>query len=268
MDPELLEEAIIGERAAGHHVAAIIPVHLYGMPYQVEKISAVAHKYEIPVVEDAAEALGSAYDGNKLGSCGDMGVLSFNGNKIITTSGGGALLTRDEATAKRAVFLSTQAREPKPYYEHTVIGYNYRMSNIVAGIGCGQMEVLDERVRRKREINRLYRKFLAGEPGIRFQDEFSPKAFSNYWLTTVLLAPERFPEPEVVRQKLEEYNVESRVLWKPLHLQQVFRAMGCRVYGGKVCEGLFARGLCLPSGTAAPDEVLAQVAEELLSCAR
>ena len=265
MDPDLLEEAIVTERKAGHHIAAIVPVHLYGMPYQAERIGEIAKNYGIPVVEDAAEALGSRYDGKALGSLGDLGVLSFNGNKVITTSGGGALLSRDEETAKRAVYLATQAREPRPYYEHVTIGYNYRMSNIVAGIGCGQMEVLDKRVARKRRVNEIYRQCLVSDSGITFLNEYSPKVFSNYWLTTVLLDSRQYPEPEVIRQKYEECNIESRALWKPLHLQPVFRNMGCPVYGGKVCEKLFERGLCLPSGTAAPDALLEEVAGLLLS---
>ena len=268
MDPELLEEAIIKERAAGHRIAAILAVHMYGMPYQVDKINAVAEKYGIPVVEDAAEALGSSFDGCQAGSNGTIGVYSFNGNKIITTSGGGALLTRDKATAEHAVFLATQARDPKPYYEHTRIGYNYRMSNLVAGVGCGQMEVLEERIQRKRQINQIYRQCFAGEAGISFQDEYSEKVFSNYWLTAILLDKNRFPEPEVIRQKLEEYNIESRAVWKPLHMQPVFKEMGCKVYGGKVSEDLFAYGLCLPSGTATPDNVIRDVASLVLDCVK
>ena len=268
MDPELLEEAIIKERAAGHRVAAILAVHLYGMPYQVDKINAVAEKYGIPIVEDAAEALGSSFDGCKAGSTGTFGVYSFNGNKIITTSGGGALLSRDKASADYAVFRATQAREPKPYYEHNEIGYNYRMSNLVAGVGCGQMEVLEARVQRKRQINQLYRQCFAGEAGISFLDEYSDKVYSNYWLTTILLDRDRFPEPEIMRQKLEEYNIESRALWKPLHLQPVFKEMGCNVYGGKVCEDLFASGLCLPSGTAMDDEMVKIIASLVLDCVK
>ena len=268
MDPELLEEAIIKERAAGHRIAAILVVHLYGMPYQVDKINAIAAKYDIPIVEDAAEALGSSFDGCKAGSTGTFGVYSFNGNKIITTSGGGALLTRDKAAADYAVFLATQAREPKPYYEHNEIGYNYRMSNLVAGVGCGQMEVLEARIQRKRQINQLYRQCFAGESGISFLDEYSEKVYSNYWLTTILLDQNRFPEPETVRLKLEEYNIESRALWKPLHMQPVFQNMGCNVYGGKVCEELFASGLCLPCGTAMDDEMVKAVAALVLDCAK
>lgn len=268
MDPDLLEEAIISERKAGHRIAAILPVHLYGMPYQVDRINAIAEKYEIPVIEDAAEALGSSFDSIKAGAAGTFGIYSFNGNKIITTSGGGALLCRSELYAKKAVFLATQAREPKPYYEHEVIGYNYRMSNLVAGVGCGQMEVLERRVQRRRKVNQIYRDAFAGEAGITFQDEYSEKAYSNYWLTTILLDPERFEAPETIRQKMEEYNIETRALWKPLHLQPVFQKMGCKVYGGKVSEELFAVGLCLPSGTAVDDRLLQDVAGLLLECAK
>ncbi len=266
MDPDLLEEAIVNETAANHRIAAVIAVHMYGMPYQVDRINTVARKYDIPVIEDAAEALGSSYQGCKAGSLGDYGIYSFNGNKIITSSGGGALLTKSADDAKRAVFLSTQARDPKPYYEHSVIGYNYRMSNIVAAVGCGQMDVLEERVRRRRQINQIYRRFLEPVEGIVFQNESFPGVYSNYWLTTVLLDQNIFPEPEIIRQKFEEYNIETRALWKPLHLQPVFRKMGCRVYGGKVCEGLFTDGLCLPSGTAIDDQLLGDVADLLISC--
>jgi len=261
MDPDLLEgeaKALIHE---GRRIKAIIPVHLYGMPAKMGEIMAIASRYDIPVIEDAAESLGSSYQGKAMGTFGRMGVLSFNGNKIITTSGGGALIGGDPQLIETARFLATQARDDAPHYEHSHIGYNYRMSNIVAGIGRGQMEVLPMRVERRREINQRYRNLLADVPGITFQSEPGADFYSNFWLTAVTIDPSRAGvDREAVRLRLLEENIESRPLWKPMHMQPVFgfsrkdakaprRTCPCRVFGGAVSEALFDRGLCLPSGS-------------------
>jgi len=258
MDPDLLEEAIIkcqrGDIVAASgsagpaRIRAIIPVHRYGMPANMEKISDISLRYGIPVIEDAAEALGSRYKGLPAGSFGEMGVLSFNGNKIITTSGGGALVSDNEAYVKKARFLATQARDDAPHYQHSEIGYNYRMSNIVAGIGRGQMEVIEERVRTRRENFVFYRDNLSGFEGVMVNEEPGPEYFSNRWLTTILIDPEQAGcDRERLRKELEKENIESRPLWKPMHLQPVFRKYPALVNG--VSEGLFERGLCLPSGS-------------------
>ena len=227
---------------------AIIPVHLYGMPANIEKIIAIGNKYGIPVIEDAAEALGSRFRDKAAGSFGKIGILSFNGNKIITTSGGGALVSDDEDIVKEARFLSTQARDKAPHYQHSRIGYNYRMSNIVAGIGRGQMEALSARVRARREIFQFYKSNLSGIKGVSFIEEPGPEYFSNRWLTTILIDQEiTGVDREEVRLSLEEENIESRPLWKPMHLQPVFSDCPALVNG--VSEGLFNKGLCLPSGS-------------------
>lgn len=247
MSPEYLEQAIKDRMSKGKKPKAIIPVHLYGMPARMEEIMAIARKYEIPVLEDAAEALGSHINGKMCGSFGEIATLSFNGNKIITTSGGGALVSSEENAAK-ARFLSTQARDAAPHYQHSEIGYNYRMSNICAGIGRGQMEVLNERVQQRRANYERYYQELSAVPGIRFVAE--PEGyFSNRWLTTVLINPEETGgiTREDVRLALEKENIESRPLWKPMHLQPVFE--GCTFYGDGVSEKLFEQGLCLPSGS-------------------
>lgn len=259
MSPELLEEAILGslngelvskenKRIPAQKPKAIIPVHLYGMPAKMDKISAIAEKYDIPVIEDAAEALGSTYKGKKAGSFGKMSILSFNGNKIMTTSGGGALLSDDEALINKARFLATQARDPAPHYQHSEIGYNYRMSNVLAGIGRGQMEVLDKRVEQRRENNRRYRNILQNVEGISFLNE--PEGhFSNFWLTTILVDPEKTGgiTREDIRLAFEEDNIEARPIWKPMQLQPVFA--GAPYFGNGVSEMLFQNGLCLPSGS-------------------
>ncbi len=249
MDPELLEEAIQDRiKKTGKKPKAIIPVHLYGMPAQMDRIMTIARSYEIPVIEDAAEGLGAILHGQKLGSFGDFSILSFNGNKIITTSGGGALLSNNEAWIQKSHFLSTQARDPAPHYEHSEIGYNYRLSNICAGIGRGQLHVLDERVRQRRANYDFYKAELGQIPGIDFNEEPSGY-FTNRWLTTILVNPERTRgvTREDLRLVLEKENIESRPLWKPMHLQPVFK--NCPAYTTGVSEELFNHGLCLPSGS-------------------
>ncbi|MEO9013252.1 MAG: aminotransferase class I/II-fold pyridoxal phosphate-dependent enzyme [Ginsengibacter sp.] len=248
MDPFFLEEAIKDRIAKGKKPKAIIPVHLYGMPAKILEIISIADKYDIPVVEDAAEALGSTLNNIKCGTFGKIGILSFNGNKIITTSGGGALVSKDEDFVKKATFLATQARDPAPHYQHSHIGYNYRLSNICAGIGRGQMEVLPERVNRRRDNYSFYEKELHGLPGISFLSE--PEGFiSNRWLTTILVDPKKSGgiTREDIRLRLESSNIESRPLWKPMHLQPIFKSYP--YYGKRIAENLFLKGLCLPSGS-------------------
>lgn len=247
MDPVALRAAIEGRLAAvGKKPKAIIVVHLYGMPAQMDEIVAIADEYDIPLIEDAAEALGSTYQGRAAGTFGAFSILSFNGNKIITTSGGGALITKIEAEAARARFLATQARDAAPHYQHSQVGYNYRMSNVCAGIGRGQMAVLDDRVRSRRANNTFYREAFADLPGISFLTEPSAAFHSNFWLTTILIDHPIITR-EHVRQALETQNIESRPLWKPMHLQPVFE--GTPYYGNRVAETLFDKGLCLPSGS-------------------
>lgn len=262
MDPALLEQAITDEIALGKKPAAVIAVHLYGMPAQMNEIMAILDRYEIPLIEDAAEALGSTYQGKACGSFGKIGVLSFNGNKIITTSGGGALASTDEELVKKARFYSTQSKEPAPYYLHKEIGFNYRLSNICAGIGRGQMEVLPERVERRREIYGFYLQELGTVDGIVFLPE-PEGSFSNRWLTTILFDEKIFGAGfnETVRQALEKINIETRPLWKPLHQQPVFSEV--KAYLNGVSDKLFAEGLCLPSGSNTTDESLQRVVQEI-----
>jgi dTDP-4-amino-4,6-dideoxygalactose transaminase len=255
MDPVLLEEAILDRIRKGKKPKAIILVHLYGMPAKLNELMAISRKYEIPVIEDAAEALGSTYFGQKAGNFGDFGVYSFNGNKIITTSGGGALASKNEDSIKRARFLATQARDAAPHYQHSEIGYNYRLSNISAGIGLGQLNVLDERVRQRRANFDFYQVALSHLPGITFQPEITG-SFSNRWLTTILIDPSKSGgvTREDIRLALEKENIESRPLWKPMHLQPIFQQFPN--YGGGVSEKLFEQGLCLPSGSALKEDEL------------
>ena len=259
MDPVLLEKAILDRKAkTGKVPKAIIPVHLYGMPAKMDEICAVAEKYGVPVLEDAAEALGAEYKGRKCGTFGDFAALSFNGNKIITTSGGGALICRTQEQAKRTMFYATQARENRPYYQHEKIGYNYRMSNICAGIGRGQMEVLDAHVARRRQIHALYTQLLAGTPGITVKQAPGAEFASNFWLTCILVDPEKFgTDYETLRQKLDAANIETRPLWKPMHLQPVYAS--APFYGNGTSEKIFSQGLCLPSGSSLSDEDIARV---------
>ncbi len=261
IDPQLLEQAIIDRKEkTGKYPKAIIPVHLYGMPAKMDEIMAIANRYCIPVLEDAAEALGSTYKGQACGTFGEYGVLSFNGNKMITTSGGGALVTPTTETKQRVMFYATQARENAPHYQHEVIGYNYRMSNICAGIGRGQMYVLDEHVARRREIHSLYTELLKDVEGIAVMQRPSEEYDSNFWLTCILVNPEKAGfTREDLRLKMDEEQIETRPLWKPMHLQPVFANVPTYVNG--VSEALFNDGLCLPSGPMCTDEDIQRVAK-------
>lgn len=298
MDPVLLEKAIVDRMAVtGKKPKAIVPVYLYGMPARIDEIMAVAAKYDIPVVEDAAEGLGSRYDGRVCGTFGRYGVLSFNGNKMITTSGGGALICADEEAKRKIMFYATQARESYPYYQHEEIGYNYRMSNICAGIGRGQMTVIDEHIAHHKHVCRLYKQLLADVKGIELHENPSPRYDSNYWLNTIVLSPDlrvkgeehayevaitgavggaagvthqaaslhTACEPnrnvEAMRMALDAAGIESRPLWKPMHLQPVYRNNPAYVNG--VSEALFKKGLCLPSGPYVTDEDVAYIVEQI-----
>lgn len=262
MDPELLRQAIDDRlRTTGKLPKAIIPVHLYGTPARMDEINSVASAYGIPVVEDAAEALGSEYNGRYCGTFGTYGALSFNGNKMITTSGGGALICPNEESARRVKFYATQARENFPYYQHEQIGYNYRLSNISAGIGRGQMYVLDEHIARRRAIHALYVEKLKNTPGITvMQPRSNVDLHPNYWLSTILVNPQEagFTYQEL-SARLTAADIESRPLWKPMHLQPVFAKAPAYVNG--VSEALFAQGLCLPSGPIVTDEDVDRIVE-------
>lgn len=263
MDPELLEETIKDRlKKTGKLPKAIIPVHLYGMPAKMNEIHKIATRYQIPLLEDAAEALGSEYYGKKCGTFGEFGALSFNGNKIITTSGGGALICRTEEEAKRTKFFATQARENFPYYQHEHIGYNYRMSNICAGIGRGQMTVLDKHIARRREIHALYSEGLRTIPGIKVMQNPSVNVKSNFWLTCILVDSKIAGYTcEDIRLHLAEENIETRPLWKPMHLQPIFTNAPAYVNG--VSEHLFQIGLCLPSGSSLSDEDIQRVIDSI-----
>jgi Predicted pyridoxal phosphate-dependent enzyme apparently involved in regulation of cell wall biogenesis len=267
MSPEFLEEAIKDRISkTGNKPKAIIPVHLYGMPAKMDAIMRISNKYEIPVLEDAAEALGSIFNGRKCGNFGEFSALSFNGNKIITTSGGGALVCSTEKQSHKTMFLATQARDNAPHYQHSKIGYNYRISNICAGIGRGQMEVLPERIKRRREINKIYRDTLSNIKGISFQTEPSSDYYSNYWLTSIIIDPSRMKKGvtrEDLRIECEKANIETRPLWKPMHLQPVFK--DCPFYGDGTSEKLFDDGLCLPSGSILSDYQIHYVISSILS---
>lgn len=299
MDPVLLEETIKDRIAkTGKKPKAIVPVHLYGMPAKIEEIMTIANKYDIPVIEDAAEGLGSRYDGQVCGTFGRYGVLSFNGNKMITTSGGGALICPDEEVKRKIMFYATQARESYPYYQHEEIGYNYRMSNICAGIGRGQMTVLDKHIAHHRHICQLYKDLLARVDGIVLHENPSSHFDSNYWLNTILLDPslhvkgEEYAyetviqdavggtagvthaasslhtsvEPnrnvEAMRMALDAAGIESRPLWKPMHLQPVYKDNPCYVNG--ISESLFKQGLCLPSGPCVTDEDVVYIVKMIM----
>lgn len=262
MSPNALEEAIIDrKKQTGHYPKAIIPVYLYGMPAKMDEIRAIANKYGIPIVEDSAEALGSEYKGKKCGTLGNYGCLSFNGNKIITTSGGGALVCHSKEEADRVKFYATQAREQRPYYYHETIGYNYRLSNVSAGIGCGQMDVLQPHVELRRAIHDFYTKELAEIDGLSVQQNPSTDFNSNFWLSTVLIDPKTGKDPESLRQFMLDAGVETRRLWRPMHMQPVFA--DAPYYGDTTCETLFDRGLCLPSGSGLKDEELRYVADKI-----
>ena len=299
MDPVLLEETIKDRIAkTGKKPKAIVPVHLYGMPAKIEEIMTIANKYDIPVIEDAAEGLGSRYDGQVCGTFGRYGVLSFNGNKMITTSGGGALICPDEEVKRKIMFYATQARESYPYYQHEEIGYNYRMSNICAGIGRGQMTVLDKHIAHHRHICQLYKDLLARVDGIVLHENPSSHFDSNYWLNTILLDPslhvkgEEYAyetviqdavggtagvthaasslhtsvEPnrnvEAMRMALDAAGIESRPLWKPMHLQPVYKDNPCYVNG--ISESLLKQGLCLPSGPCVTDEDVVYIVKMIM----
>lgn len=298
MDPALLEQAIVNRiEKTGKKPKAIVPVYLYGMPAKIDEIMAVADKYDIPVIEDAAEGLGSRFDGKVCGTFGRYGVLSFNGNKMITTSGGGALICPDQVAKQKVMFYATQARESYPYYQHEKIGYNYRMSNICAGIGRGQMTVIDEHIAHHKHVCQLYKELLADVEGITLHENPSPRYDSNYWLNTVVLDPslrvkgeekayqvaiqgavggaagvthqattlhtdcEPNTNVEAMRMALDAAGIESRPLWKPMHLQPVYRRNPHYVNG--VSESLFKQGLCLPSGPCVSDEDVAYIVEEI-----
>ena len=247
MCPEALEEALMACQNKGEMPRAIIVVHLYGMPAKMKEIMAVANQYNIPVIEDAAEALGSTIDGKACGSFGDLGILSFNGNKIITTSGGGAILSNNLNALKKARFLATQAKDNAPHYEHSEMGYNYRMSNIAAAIGVGQLKVLGERIAARRENHQFYSDLLKDIHGIQFLQE-PVGYFSNRWLSCIVIDAEKVEvTPETLRLHLEKENIESRPLWKPMHLQPLFKSSS--YVGANIAEKLFKTGLCLPSGS-------------------
>lgn len=254
ISPVLLEKAIVDRIAkTGKKPKAIIPVHLYGMPAKMDEIIAVADKYKIPILEDAAEALGSCYKGAYCGTLGEVAALSFNGNKMITTSGGGALICSSEERKKEAMFYATQARENFPYYQHEKIGYNYRMSNVCAGIGRGQMEVLEEHIAHHKHIHQLYQKAFDSFEGISLQVNPNDDFDSNFWLSTILIDENKTGvNYETLRVELDKKNIETRPLWKPLHLQPVFSSAPAYVDG--TSERLFHQGLCLPSGPCVSDE--------------
>lgn len=248
MCPIALETAIIDRLSQGKKVKAVIVVHLYGMPAKMNEILAVANRFNISVIEDAAEALGSTYNGRACGTFGTYGVLSFNGNKIITTSGGGALVCKNIEDKKQTLFLATQARDEAEHYEHSHIGYNYRLSNISAGIGRGQMEVLEERVEQRRAFNALYRDFFKDVKGVTVLTEPSSSFFSNHWLTSVVINNEvAGVSKEQLLARFAAANIEARPLWKPMHMQPVFKS--APYYGGTVAQDLFQKGVCLPSGS-------------------
>lgn len=268
MSPELLEQAIQGRlRATGRVPKAIVVVHLYGMPAMMDQIMETAGRYGIPVVEDAAEAMGSELDGRPCGTFGRYGIFSFNGNKMITTSGGGALICPTDAEKRRALFYATQAKEPLPYYQHEHIGFNYRMSNICAGIGRGQMEIVREHIAHHRKLAALYQELLAGTEGISLHVNPTPRHHSNYWLNTILIDRERTGKSFMdVQKHLEAEGIESRPLWKPMHLQPVFKDAPCYVNG--VSEKYFSMGLCVPSGPCVDEEDVVRIVSEIKRCIR
>ncbi len=245
--PNAVEDAIKHCIAKGNKPKAIITVSLYGMPYKVDEIKKLSEKYEIPVIEDSAEALGSTYKGQKCGTFGDIAVLSFNGNKIITTSGGGAMVVKDKEFKNKAIFLSTQAKDDAPHYEHTSIGYNYRMSNICAGIGRGQMEVLQERVAQRRANHLFYKEILKDYPMFSLLTEPNEDYYSNHWLNVILVDSKDQINRESLRHYFLQENIETRPIWKPMHLQPIFK--NSLYFGADIAENIFRNGLCLPSGS-------------------
>lgn len=264
--PTAVEDAVKFGISKGKKPKAIIAVSLYGMPFKVAEITEISQRYGIPIIEDSAEALGSTYKGQKCGTFGDISVLSFNGNKIITTSGGGVLILKNKDVKHRAVFLSTQAKDDAPHYEHTTIGYNYRMSNVSAGIGRGQMEVLEERIRQRRANHEFYREIFNDYPEFGLHSELSSDYFSNYWLSVAYLQPGVDRSTERLRQRFEEEDIETRPIWKPMHLQPVFK--GKTYFGNDVAENLFGRGICLPSGSNLSDSDKNRIADVLRKALR
>ena len=264
MCPKALETAINDRITKGKKPKAIIVVHLYGMPAKLNEITEIANRYEIPLIEDAAEALGSTFKGQKCGTFGEMSILSFNGNKIITTSGGGALVCKTKEQKDKAVFLSTQARDNEPHYQHSQIGFNYRMSNISAGIGRGQMEVLEERVNARRKNHAFYAELFKDIEGINVFNEPNEDYYSNHWLSAIVIDEEKAGfNREQLRLALDQENIESRPLWKPMHLQPIFES--APYFGGNVAEELFKNGLCLPSGSNLNEEDLERIKNVILS---
>ena len=281
IDPDLLEEAIKDRISkTGRTPKAIVPVSLYGMPYMVDQILEIAEKYGIPVVEDSAEALGSRFDGKALGTFGSFGVLSFNGNKMITTSGGGALICPDPETKKRMLHYATQAREPFPYYQHENLGYNYRLSNVCAGIGRGQMLVADEHIQHHRKVAKMYADLLKDVPGIQVHGNPSPQIDSNFWLSTIVLNPDLHvrgqeacpkgetscePNPNVMAliHELDAAGIETRPLWKPMHRQPLYQDVPYYGQAEPVSENLFRAGLCLPSGPRVSEEDIRYICERI-----
>ena len=260
MDPELLSEALGGAAAVNRLPKAVVTVDLYGQCADYERISTVCRRYGVPIIEDAAEALGATYQGRPAGSFGKVGVLSFNGNKIITTSGGGALVSNDAVWMERARYLASQSRQPFPHYEHVEVGYNYRLSNLLAAVGRVQLSRLDELIERRRNINRTYRAALASIEGVEFLPEV---AGENCWLSCILLDEMRLGVgTNEIREHLEAHNIEARPVWKPMHLQPLYRS--CRIIGGGVAADLFARGLCLPSGSSLSAADQRRVLDEFL----
>ncbi len=257
LDPDRLEEALDELAARGKPARAVLTVDLYGQLCDYDRIEAICRKRELPIVEDAAEALGSRRGERAAGSFGDAGIFSFNGNKIITTSGGGMLLSRSESMIRQARFLATQARDPAPHYQHSTIGYNYRLSNLLAAVGRGQLRVLEDRVAARRRVRERYREGLGDLPGLRFLDD-PPDVRSNAWLTCLRIDPGAFgADREAIRQHLVADEIEARPVWKPMHQQPVFE--GCAMYGGTVADEIFDDGLCLPSGSSLTDADLDRI---------
>lgn len=259
--PIALEEAILNQLNKGIQPKAIVVVHLYGMPAKMNEISTISKKYNIPILEDAAEALGSSYTNQPCGTFGDFGVFSFNGNKVITTSGGGALICHSEADMKKAVFLATQAKEDAVHYEHTQVGYNYRMSNISASIGLGQMEVLQNHIQARRQNHTFYKLLIDTFSDVTLHQEPNDPFISNHWLNVIQLTS--LEQREALRLHLEKYNIESRPVWKPMHLQPLFQ--DSLYFGDNLASQLFHNGLCLPSGSNLAEEDLVRIKEALIS---
>jgi dTDP-4-amino-4,6-dideoxygalactose transaminase len=262
--PKALKEAVEDRISKGKKPKAILAVHLYGMPYKIDEVHAFAKAHNIPVIEDSAEALGSTYKGRKCGTFGDYGILSFNGNKIITTSGGGAMVCHSKEVKDKTIFLATQARDSAPHYQHSEVGYNYRLSNISAGIGRGQMEVLDKHIALRQDMNKFYQDLFQDIDGVTVQKEQSEDIVSNHWLSAIIVDPSKTGgiTREDLRLALETDNIESRPLWKPMHLQPLCEDFP--YYGNKICETLFENGLCLPSGSNLTDNDRSRIKNSIL----